>query len=173
MSCESDAKSCGCDFFPVHVCDVLLCHHCICVHFRRTLESQVKRCCAQISHHIGLHRLSTAQIPHSHPLAAPGKTVREGVHRKRTRESSKLGNVSSFIESKDCCPSGYLKMAGKKRSLRPPRGRDGCNKLTWRNRRKSWIKFAWDALNVIVSRATNLFEEHKNRFGSWNLRRNH
>ena len=117
MSCGGDTKICGCDIFRVHVCDVLLCHHCICVHFRRTLESQVKRCSAHISHHIGLHRLSTAHIPHSHPPAAPGRTVREGVHRKCTRASSKLGNLS-FVESKDYCPSGYLKIAGKKRSPR-------------------------------------------------------
>ena len=44
MFCESDAKSYGCDIFPVHLCHVLQCHHCICVHFRRALESQAKRC---------------------------------------------------------------------------------------------------------------------------------
>ena len=54
----------SCDIFPVHLCHVLLCHHCICVHFRRALESQAKRC-LHISHHIGLHRLSTA---HSHHI---------------------------------------------------------------------------------------------------------
>ena len=58
-------------------------------------------------------------------------------------------------------------MAGKKRSLRPHVEEMGCNKLTWRIRRKSGIKFTWDALNVIISRAKNLFEEHKIRFGSW------
>ena len=50
--------------FPVHVCHVLLCHHCICVHFRRALESQSKTV-FHISHHIGLHRISTLHTrPH-------------------------------------------------------------------------------------------------------------
>ena len=40
-----------------HLCHVLLCHHCICVHFRRALESQAKLC---------LHRL--AQCAHSPQL---------------------------------------------------------------------------------------------------------
>ena len=91
MSCESDAKSCGCDFFPVHECDVSLCHHCICVHFRRTRESQVKRCCAQISDHIGLHRLSTAQIPHSHPLAAPGNQFEKVVIENAREKAPSFG----------------------------------------------------------------------------------
>ena len=64
MFCESDARSYGCDIFPVHLCHVLLCHHCICVHFRRALESQAKRC-LHINRHIGLHRLSTAHILHT------------------------------------------------------------------------------------------------------------
>ena len=57
MFCEGDAKSYGCDIFPVHLCHVLLCHLCICVHFRRALESQAKRC-FHICHHIGLHRFA-------------------------------------------------------------------------------------------------------------------
>ena len=49
MFCESDAKCSGCD--------------CICAHFRRALESQVKRC-LPICYHIGLHRLPTAHPAH-------------------------------------------------------------------------------------------------------------
>ena len=45
-----------CDMFTGHLCHVLLCHLCICVHFRRALESQAKR---HICHHIGLHRFCT------------------------------------------------------------------------------------------------------------------
>ena len=40
-----------------------LCHHSTCVHFRRALESQVKRC-LHVCHHIGLHRLPTAHTAH-------------------------------------------------------------------------------------------------------------
>ena len=39
---------------PVHLCHVLLCHHCTCVDFRRALESQAKRG-LHTCHHIGLH----------------------------------------------------------------------------------------------------------------------
>ena len=52
-----------CDIFPIHLCHVLLCHHCICVHFRRALESQAKRR-FHTYHHIGLHLLSAAHTPH-------------------------------------------------------------------------------------------------------------
>ena len=43
----------GVTFSPVHL---LLCHLCICVQFRRALESQAKRC-FHISHHIGIRTL--------------------------------------------------------------------------------------------------------------------
>ena len=41
---ESDAKSYGCDIFHLYTCVMCYCHLCICVHFRRALESQAKRC---------------------------------------------------------------------------------------------------------------------------------
>ena len=50
-------------------CDIFTCTLVSCVtvfttaHFRRTLESRVKRC-LHIRHHIGLHRLPTADIAH-------------------------------------------------------------------------------------------------------------
>ena len=50
-------------FSSVHLCHVLLCHLCTCVHFRRALESQAKRC-FHICHHIGSHRLSTTHSTH-------------------------------------------------------------------------------------------------------------
>ena len=56
---QSAAKSYGCDTSSVHLCHVLLCHHCTCVHSCRALESQAKRC-FHACHHIGLH---TAQSP--------------------------------------------------------------------------------------------------------------
>ena len=40
-------------FSTVHLCHVLLCHFCTCVHFRMALESQAKRCLL-ICYHIGL-----------------------------------------------------------------------------------------------------------------------
>ena len=40
---------------PVHLCHPLLCQHCTCVHFRRALESQAKRC-FHVSRHIESHR---------------------------------------------------------------------------------------------------------------------
>ena len=49
---------------PVHLCHVLPCHHCVCVHFRRALESEVKRC-FHICHHIGLHRLPIGHFSHT------------------------------------------------------------------------------------------------------------
>ena len=52
-----------CDIFPGHLFHVLLCHHCICVHFRWVLGSQVKRC-LYTCRHTGLHRLPTAHISH-------------------------------------------------------------------------------------------------------------
>ena len=57
--CESDANSYGCDIF--HLCHLLPCQHCTCVHFRRALESQAKRC-FHISHNIGLHRLAHCEL---------------------------------------------------------------------------------------------------------------
>ena len=48
----------------VHWRHLLPCQHCTCVHFRRALESQAKRC-FHISHHIGLHRSAhCALTPH-------------------------------------------------------------------------------------------------------------
>ena len=58
---------------------MLLCRHCICVEFRRALEPQAKQC-FHISHHIGLHRLSTAHTPH--------KLL--GVNKVDARESSQV-----------------------------------------------------------------------------------
>ena len=52
-----------CDILLVHFYHVLLGHFCTCVHFRRDLESQVKRC-VHICHHIGLQRLSPAHTAH-------------------------------------------------------------------------------------------------------------
>ena len=64
LKCLYLARIGRCDIFPVHQCHVLLCHHCICVHFRRALESQAKRCC-HICHHIGFHRLAhSGHSPH-------------------------------------------------------------------------------------------------------------
>ena len=40
-------------FSTVHLCHVLLCHFCTCVHFRRALECQAKRCLL-ICYHNGL-----------------------------------------------------------------------------------------------------------------------
>ena len=48
----------------VHVCHLLLCQHCTCVHFRRALESQAKRCfdtCDHIGHTIA-HSALNQQI---------------------------------------------------------------------------------------------------------------
>ena len=51
-------------FSLVHMCHLLLCQHCTCVHFRRALGSQAKRC-FDISHHIGLHRSAYCALnPH-------------------------------------------------------------------------------------------------------------
>ena len=41
--------------FPTHLCHVLLCHLCICVHFRRALSLK-QNGVFHICHHIGLHR---------------------------------------------------------------------------------------------------------------------
>ena len=38
-----------CVIFPVHMCHVLQCHHCICVHFRRALEFQAKTVFSHLS----------------------------------------------------------------------------------------------------------------------------
>ena len=48
-------------FHPCTSCHLLLCHLCICVHFRIALESQAKRC-LHICHHIGLHRFAHCAI---------------------------------------------------------------------------------------------------------------
>ena len=48
----------------VHLFRLLLCHHCICVHCRRALESQAKWC-LHFCHHIGLHRFNVAQTIHN------------------------------------------------------------------------------------------------------------
>ena len=47
-----------------HLCHVLLCHLCTCVHFRRAFESQAKNC-FHISHYIGSHRFAHCALnPH-------------------------------------------------------------------------------------------------------------
>ena len=48
----------GVTFSLVHLCHLLLCQHCACVHFRRARESQAKRCFHIF--HIGSHRVHTA-----------------------------------------------------------------------------------------------------------------
>ena len=55
--CVRESRVRSCDNFPVHLCHVLLCHHCTWVHFRRALESEAKRC-FHICHHVGLHRFA-------------------------------------------------------------------------------------------------------------------
>ena len=74
---------------PVHLCHMSLCHHCTCVHFRRALESQAKRC-FDIRHHIGSHRFAhcalvglkssvTFQVTKvKKPLAAVSKITEKG-----------------------------------------------------------------------------------------------
>ena len=59
-------------FSPVHLCHLLLCQHCTCVHFRRALESQAKRC-FHISHRVTPIRTLRTQTtptqppqPHNH-----------------------------------------------------------------------------------------------------------
>ena len=54
----------SCDIFPVHLCHVLLCRHCICVHFRRALGSQSKRCFPHLSSHRVAPIVHCAHSPH-------------------------------------------------------------------------------------------------------------
>ena len=98
MFCESDAKSYGCvTLSPVHSCHLLLYQHCTCVHFRRALESQAKRC-FHICHHIGLHRsahcalnpqLLKARSTATYHASRPGECLWQGLqvhlpHRSET-----------------------------------------------------------------------------------------
>ena len=73
----------GATFSPVHLCHVLLCRFCVCVHFRRALESQAKRC-FHISHHIGLHRF--AHTAHSTHNCEAAHGEKQDVARQRFKE---------------------------------------------------------------------------------------
>ena len=52
-------------FPPMHLCHLLLCQHCTCVHFRRALESQAQRC-FHTSHHIGFSSTTVFSHQSSH-----------------------------------------------------------------------------------------------------------
>ena len=101
---KKDAKSCGCDIFPVHLCHVLLCHLCICVHFPRALESQAERC-LHISHHIGLHRFAhCAHCPHS-PFIDPRPAA--CTHRTKAQRAC-FFQASEWIYLRPSDPSRFV-----------------------------------------------------------------
>ena len=53
-----------CVIYPAHMCHVLQCHHCICVHFRRALESQAKNGEFTFVITSGCTNVHTAHTPH-------------------------------------------------------------------------------------------------------------
>ena len=68
-----------CDIFPVHFCHLLLCHHCTCVHFRRALESQAKRCIHILSSHRVAPIAHRAHSPQGARVGNGGATRSNGV----------------------------------------------------------------------------------------------
>ena len=156
----------------LYMCDVLLFHQCICVHFRRTLESQVKRCSAQISHHICLHRLSTAHILRSHTLAA----FRTNSSRRcsyKTQERKLQAWEFLVVHRKQGLLSIWVPQKGRKETQSAtPRGRNGCKQVDLEEPTQVWDQdYLRCTERVCQPEQKNFCEKRKYRFGSWNLRR--
>ena len=81
----------GVTFSPVHLCHMLLCHLCVCVHFRRVFESQHGVFTSVVtSGYTDPHTAHSTHIKHAHKQ--PGKHQEPGMNVQDEQEVQQKTN---------------------------------------------------------------------------------